>query len=103
MKKIGLQYDCSNPKKKGCIARMITRKRSDMFKVVNKRSKNSHQKKISTNRISTEGNKEETKKISETKANLSRLWERDGINQMGQYMTTKRRPHNHKTRTINVK
>ena len=62
MKKIGLQYDCSNPKKKGCIARMITRKRSDMFKVVNKRSENSHQKKISTNRISAEGNEEEQKK-----------------------------------------
>ena len=62
MKRIGLQYDCSNPKKKGCIARMITRKRSDMFKVVNKRSEISHQKKISTNRLSVEGNEEEAKK-----------------------------------------
>ena len=33
-----------------------------MFKVVNKRSENSHQKKISTNRISAEGNEEEQKK-----------------------------------------
>ena len=62
MKRIGLQYDCSNPKKKGCIARMIPRKRSDMFKVVNKRSEISHQKKISTNRLSVEGNEEEAKK-----------------------------------------
>ena len=62
MKKIRLQYDYSNPKKKGCKAQMVTRKRSDMFKVVNKRSENSHQKKISTNRISAEGNEEETKK-----------------------------------------
>ena len=51
MKKLKLKYNDEEYKKKGCIARMIITRKSELNKLINKRSDSTHQKKISSKRV----------------------------------------------------
>ena len=50
MKRLQLKYDINDYMKKGCIARMIITRKSELNKLINKRTKSTHQKKISSKR-----------------------------------------------------
>ena len=51
MNKLKLKYKDEEYKKKGCIARMIITRKSELNKLINKRSETTHQKKISRKRV----------------------------------------------------
>ena len=57
MKKIKLKYKDAEYKKKGCIARMIITRKSELNKLINKRSDSTHQKKISSKRVELNGDR----------------------------------------------
>ena len=57
MKKLKLKYKDEKYKKKGCIARMIITRKSELNKLINKRSDSTHQKKISSKRVEINGDR----------------------------------------------
>ena len=57
MKKLKLKYKDEEYKKKGCIARMIITRKSELNKLINKRSDSTHQKKISSKRVDLLGDR----------------------------------------------
>ena len=55
MKQLELQYSKYDKyDKKGCIARMITTRKSELNKLINKRAETTHQKRISSKRTYSE-------------------------------------------------
>ena len=57
MKKLKLKYNDEEYKKKGCIARMIITRKSELNKLINKRSDSTHQKKILSKRVIKNGDR----------------------------------------------
>ena len=55
MNKLKLKYKDEEYKTKGCIARMIITKKSELNKLINKRSDSTHQKNISSKRVTNNG------------------------------------------------
>ena len=67
---------------KGCIARMIATRKSELNKLINKRSDSTHQKKISSKRLKTDTNESSQRKMkrsfSVTGSNIEEYFNRDG-------------------------
>ena len=57
MNKLKFKYKDDEYKKKGCIARMIITRKSELNKLINKRSDSTHQKKISSKRVKNNGDR----------------------------------------------
>ena len=57
MNKLKIKYKDDEYKKKGCIARMIITRKSELNKLINKRSDATHQKKISSKRVKNNGDR----------------------------------------------
>ena len=79
MDRLQLQYKDEGYKKKGCIARMIITRKSELNKLINKRSESTHQKKISSKRTERNNSNRNSKGTFTIKGpNEDSCYNRDG-------------------------
>ena len=79
MDRLKLKYKKEGYKKKGCIARMIITRKSELNKLINKRSEATHQKKISSKRTERKGSSRNSRDTFTIKGpNETECYNRDG-------------------------
>ena len=79
MDRLELRYNDASPRNKGCIARMVMTRKSELNKLINKRTESTHQKKISSKRIDKRNGRRQSKGTFTIKGpNNSETYNRDG-------------------------